>query len=103
VICRLRDEGYRVAVHGLPPASNKEFITALPFSGKPRERNEIFRVFNRKLGDFCRSAGVVFVDVQSIACDGQGYFNKRYLADEVHCNSRIVPFARQAIMPLLRK
>jgi lysophospholipase L1-like esterase len=97
-ITRIKQDGFAVCVHGIPPAASKEFITALPFTGKARERSGISRKFNEKLRDFCRSAGVPYVDIQSIASDEKGFIKKFYLADEVHCNSRIVPFTRQAIM-----
>jgi lysophospholipase L1-like esterase len=94
---RLKSEGFAVCVHGIPPAASKEFITALPYAGKPRERSEISRKFNAALGEYCRSIGVPYVDIQSIAADEDGFIKKRYLADEVHCNSRIVPFALDTI------
>ncbi len=97
-IQRIKQDGFAVCVHGIPPAASKEFITALPFSGKPRERSEIFRKFNEKLRDFCNSVDVPYVDIQSIASNENGFIKKYYLADEVHCNSRIVPFTRQTIM-----
>jgi len=97
-ITRIKEDGFAVCVHGIPPAASKEFITALPFAGNARERSGISRKFNEKLRDFCRSAGVPYVDIQSIASDEKGFIKKFYLADEVHCNSRIVPFTRQAIM-----
>jgi len=96
-ILGIREQGIAVSVHGIPPAASKEFITALPFSGKPGERSEISRKFNEKLREFCRSVDVPYVDIQSIASDGNGFIKKYYLADEVHCNSRIVPFSRKTI------
>ena len=97
VIGQIKQEGYDVCVHGIPPAASKEFITALPFSGKPRVRSEISRKFNQKLRESCQSLGVPYIDIQSIASDENGFIKKYYLADEVHCNSRIVPFATQVI------
>ena len=102
VIRKLKDEGFIVFIHGIPPASSKEFITALPFSGKPRERSEISRKFNVKLKEFCNSIGVTYIDIQSIASDEHGFIKKYYLADEVHCNRRIVPFARKTITDALK-
>jgi hypothetical protein len=93
----IKDQGYAICVHGIPPAASKEFITALPFSGKPRERSEISRTFNEKLRAFCLTIDVPYIDIQSIASDQNGFIKKYYLADEVHCNSRIVPFARRTI------
>jgi len=96
-IKNIRDDGFAVCVHGIPPAARKEFITALPFSGKPRERSEISRKFNDKLREFCLSIDVPYIDIQSIASDESGFIKKYYLADEVHCNSRIVPFTLDTI------
>ncbi len=97
-IKKIKEEGFAVSVHGIPPAASKEFITALPFSGKPRERSVISKQFNLKMREYCRSAGVPYVDIQSIASDENGFIKKYYLADEVHCNRRIVPFTRRAII-----
>jgi hypothetical protein len=96
-IMQIKKQGFTVCVHGIPPAASKEFITALPFSGKPRERSEISRKFNSRLREFSEASGVAYVDIQSIASDENGFIKKYYLADEVHCNSRIVPFSLQKI------
>ena len=97
-ITQIQGNGYHVAIHGIPPASSKDFITALPFSGKPGERSEISRKFNEKLKAFCRSVDVHYVDIQSVASDEKGFIKKYYLADEVHCNRRIVSFTRKTIV-----
>lgn len=96
-IMNIKRQGIAVAVHGIPPAASKEFITALPFSGKPYERSEISRKFNEKLKGYCISVDVPYADIQSIAADENGFIKKYYLADEVHCNSRIVPYCRQTL------
>ncbi len=101
-IQRIKDEGYAVCIHGIPPAASKEFITALPFAGNARERSEISRIFNQKLRAYCESVDVPYVDIQSIASDSSGFIKKYYLADEVHCNSRIVPFTRRTIAEAFR-
>jgi lysophospholipase L1-like esterase len=101
-ILKLKNEGFAVCVHGIPPAASKEFITALPFSGRPRERSEISRKFNVKLREYCNTIGVTYVDIQSIASDESGFIKKYYLADEVHCNRRIVPFTRKTIVEALK-
>ena len=103
VIGRIKEDGFAVCVHGIPPAASKEFITALPFSGKPRERSEISRKFNQKLKEHCESLGVPYIDIQSIASDENGFIKKYYLADEVHCNSRIVPFTSRVIKEAFQK
>ena len=98
VIKGLKDNGFAVCIHGIPPAASNDFITALPFAGKPWERSEISRKFNNRLKAYCSSIGVLYIDVQSIAADEKGFIKKHYLADEVHCNSRIVPFIRETII-----
>jgi lysophospholipase L1-like esterase len=97
-IIKIKNAGFQVCIHGIPPAASKDFITALPFAGKPAERSEISRKFNDKLRQFCQSIDVPYVDIQSIAADEKGFIKKYYLADEVHCNRRIVPFTRQRII-----
>ncbi|RPJ63404.1 MAG: SGNH/GDSL hydrolase family protein [Dehalococcoidia bacterium] len=101
-ITKMKNDGFDVCIHGIPPAASKEFITALPFSGKPRERSEISRQFNTKLREYCNAIGVTYVDIQSIASDANGFIKKYYLADEVHCNRRIVPFTRKTIIEALK-
>jgi lysophospholipase L1-like esterase len=96
-IRRLKDNGFAVCVHGLPPAARKDFESNLPFLGSPEQRSDISREFNRKLGDFCRKSGVPFIDMQSIAADANGFIKKEYAADEVHLSGKVVPFARNKI------
>lgn len=93
----IKKRGIDVCIHGIPPAAIKEFITALPFSGKPFERSRISRIFNERLRQYCMSVDVPYIDIQSIAADSNGFIKKYYLADEVHCNSRIVPYCLNMI------
>jgi len=97
-IKRLKDEGFAVCVHGIPPAARKDFESNLPFLGSPEQRSEISRIFNRKLDEFCQKSGVTFIDMQSIAADENGFMKKEYAADEVHLNTRVVSFARDEIV-----
>jgi len=94
----LKDDGFAVCVHGLPPAARKDFESNLPFLGSPEQRSQISRDFNRKLGEFCHRSGVAFIDMQSITADENGFMKKEYAADEVHLNTRVVSFARDKIV-----
>src|SRR4030066_2077091 len=40
-IGRLKNDGFAVCVHGLPPAARKDFESDLPFLGSPEQRSEI--------------------------------------------------------------
>jgi len=102
VIKRLRDDGFAVCVHGIPPAARKRFVSDLPFLGSPEQRSEISREFNERLGQFCQMNGIPYIDVQFISADGNGFIKKKYLADEVHLNGRIVSFARERIVAAFR-
>lgn len=101
-IRRLKDDGFAVCVHGIPPAARKRFVADLPFLGSPEQRSEISREFNQKLGQFCHINGIPYIDVQSVSADENGFIKKKYLADEVHLSGRIVPFVRERIVQALR-
>jgi hypothetical protein len=95
---RLKDDGFAVCVHGIPPAARKNFVSNLPFIGTPGQRSEISSMFNKKLGEFCRQNDIPYIDVQSVSADGNGFMKKQYVADEVHLNSKIVPLVKEGII-----
>ena len=97
-IRRLKDDGFAVCVHGIPPAARKNFVSNLPFLGTPEQRSEISSMFNKKLGEFCRQNGIPYIDVQSVSADENGFMKKQYVADEVHLNGKIVPFVKEGIV-----
>ena len=97
-IMRLKHDRFAVCVHGIPPAARKSFTSDLPFLGTPEQRSEISREFSRKLGNFCRANGILYIDVQSISADESGFMKKEYAADEVHFNGKVVLFARDRII-----
>jgi hypothetical protein len=79
-------------------SARRNFASDLPFVGSPEQRSHISRTFNAGLRDFCERNGITYIDVQSVSADEEGFFKKEYLADEVHLNSNIVPFARAKII-----
>jgi len=101
-IRRLKDDGFAVCVHGIPPAARQNFASDLPFLGTPEQRSEISREFNRRLGDFCQNNGILYIDVQSISADEDGFMKNEYAADEVHLNGKIALFARDRIIEAFR-
>jgi len=102
VIRKLRDDGFAVCIHGIPPAARKNFESNLSFLGSPVQRSEISRKFSKKLRGFCGENGVPYIDVQSVSADESGFIKPKYLADEVHLNGRIVPFTRERIIEALK-
>jgi len=101
-IRRLKDEGFAVCVHGIPPAARENFVSDLPFLGTPEQRSEISTEFNRKLGEFCRESSIPYIDVYSISADENGFMNKEYAADEVHLGGKVVLFAKDRIAEAFR-
>jgi len=101
-ITNLREKGFAVCVHGLPPAARKDFESNLPFLGSPEQRSEISREFNIQLGEFCRGNGIPFIDVQSISADENGFIKKEYAADDVHLNGKIASFSKYKIVDAFR-
>ena len=94
----LRDDGFAVCVHGIPPAARENFVSSLPFLGTPEQRSGISSMFSKKLGEFCHKNGIPYIDVQSVSADENGFMKKQYVADGVHLNGQIVPFAREGIV-----
>jgi hypothetical protein len=101
-IRRLKGDGFAVCVHGVPPAARKNFVSNLPFLGTPEQRSEISSMFSKKLGEFCNQNGISYIDVQSVSVDGDGFMKKQYVADGVHLNGKIVPFAKAGIIQAFR-
>lgn len=101
-IGKLKEDGFAVSVHGIPPAARKDFESNLPFLGSPEQRSEISRIFNIKLGEFCGKVGVPFIDMQAITADEQGFIKEEYAADEVHLNAKVVSFAESTIVQAFR-
>jgi lysophospholipase L1-like esterase len=97
-IRRLKNNGFAVCIHGISPAAKKDFTSSLPFLGSPEQRSQISREFNKKLGEFCRENDIPYIDVQSVSADENGFIKREYLADEVHLNGKIVPFARGIVV-----
>ena len=98
VILRLVTEGFAVCIHGIPPAARENFASTLPFLGSPEQRSLISRRFNRQLGEFCHRNGVMYIDVQSVSADEEGFMKRQYATDAVHLNGQIVSFARGKIV-----
>jgi hypothetical protein len=97
-IRRLKDDGFAVCVHGIPPAARENFVSSLPFLGTPKQRSGISSMFNKKLGEFCRQNSIPYIDVQSVSADENGFMKKQYVAGGVHLNGKIVPFVKEGII-----
>lgn len=96
-ISRVKGSGYRVFAVGIPPAARQQNIYGYPVYGTPAERSRISRLFNARLGQYCASRGILYVDVYPQSSDAQGFLKKERAADEVHLNGRIVPFVRSCL------
>jgi hypothetical protein len=97
-ILELSSKGFRVAVLGIPPAGSQENIYKYPFYGSREERKAISIAFNRALGAWCASIRVPFIDVQKTASGSDGFLSGEFARDEIHLNSRIVPYVRSSLI-----
>lgn len=93
-ILELRSRGFRVAVLGIPPAGSQENIYKYPFYGSKEERKSISIAFNNALERWCASNSIPFIDVQKVASGKDGFLSKEFARDEIHLNSRIIPYVR---------
>jgi hypothetical protein len=100
-IKRLRDQGFIVCVHGIPPAARKNYTSTLPFTGSAEERSQISSIFNRKLKGYCQDNNILYIDVQPVSADDEGFISDEYADDDVHLGSKIVPFVREKITKAL--
>jgi len=97
-IARIKDSGIDTCVYGITPASRmKENTFNYPFYGTPDQRSRISRSFNEKLKNDCQRRHIPFIDIQSVAATEDGFIKDEYRLDEIHLNTRIVPFTRNAI------
>jgi len=96
-IVKLRNQGFVVCIHGIPPAARKSYTSILPYTGSPQERAYISREFNEQLKRYCYSRGISYIDVQSVSKDEEGFIRDEYAADELHHNGKIVPFIMNVI------
>ncbi|MBM3149200.1 MAG: hypothetical protein FJ008_02070 [Chloroflexi bacterium] len=96
-IKKLRDQGFAVCIHGIPPAARKNYTSSLPFTGSTQERSQISTIFNRQLRNFCHDNAVAYIDVQTVSADDEGFISDEYAADDVHLSSKIVPLIREKI------
>lgn len=97
VIKEFRDQGYHVAVLGIPPAGRQENIYNYPYYGSSEERSQISSDLNDALGSFCKANNILYIDVHKLAKNDKGMLNDDWARDEIHLNSNIVPYVRKAL------
>ncbi len=90
--------GIRLLVWNVIPSSLKD-IDSGEYStyGTCRERNEVVRLFNRKLIGECKKREIVFVSVFDRLVDENGLTRPEYYADDIHLSQRAMPFILDAL------
>ena len=97
VLDEMRRMGADVYVCSVPPAARQGNVFSYPFYAPPRTRARISREFNRKLAQFCKKKGYVFLDIYSKVADSGGFIMKEYAADSSHLNSLVAPMAKELL------
>jgi len=92
VIREIRDMGYNVHVCNIVPASWRE-NEGFPYYGDAYTRSWVTKVFNERL------KGVMpnLVDVYTPSADSDGFMRSEFGLDDVHLNSRIIPYVRRQL------
>lgn len=93
--------GHSVAVCSVVPASWRE-SKAYPYYGSPEVRSWITHEFNDRLRRFCVDDGFDYIDVYTPAADSNGFIKPEFSLDDIHLNSKIVPYVRQQLLGKFR-
>ncbi len=101
VLSQAREKGYKIAVLGIPPASEQENLYKYPFYGEAGVRSQTNRKFNAMLAKACKDNGILFIDVYTASDNGNGFIKKEFARDEVHLNSMIVPIVRAQLEKII--
>lgn len=97
-IIQLKSKGIDLCIYGIPPAAvTEKNHYGYRFYGTPAQRSAISRSFNKSLKAFCEDNGLLYIDVQSVTADPEGFIKSGYNMDDIHVNSKIVPFTRDFI------
>jgi hypothetical protein len=94
VMAQLRERGVNFCVYCVSPAANVGNEYKYPFYGTAEIRSQINRMFNEKLGAFCRSNGYKFIDIYDRVSDKDGLMLKEYAGDDIHLNRKAVRLVR---------
>ena len=97
VLAQLKKMGINFCIYGVPPAASQENIHGYPFYGSPQVRSKITIEFNKKLRDFCSKNNIPFIDIHPAFADKEGFMPPQYARDDVHLNSKIVPFVKNEL------
>jgi hypothetical protein len=53
------------------------------------------------LKGYCQDNNILYIDVQPVSADDEGFISDEYADDDVHLGSKIVPFVREKITKAL--
>jgi len=97
VLKEIRAKGYNIAVLGIPPAGSQDNIYGYPNYAGKADRIRIYAQFNKMMKTMCESNDIKFLDVQSLTRNSEGMIDEAFARDEIHLNSRIIPYLRQLL------
>lgn len=91
VVCRLRDEGFRVVVHSVPATPYQGNIYEVDNYADDQTRAQIVREFNERLSAWCAANGIEYLDMYSVVSDEQGFILKDLTTDGTHLDQAALP------------
>ncbi len=97
VLDKLISQGYKVSVLSPTPTGTEKNIYHKPFFADFKLRAEITRDFHQKLKLEAKKRNIPYINLFEKVVSKDGGIKKVYRADEVHLNSKVVPFTLSII------
>ncbi len=91
VMQQLADMGVKFVILGIPPPGSEPNIWNVYHFATPEEQAQIYRDFNRQLGEYCESKGFRYLDIYSRTVGPDGHMSPEYAADKTHLGERAQP------------
>jgi len=98
VLKKIKENGVRFCVYGIPAAATEKNIYNYPFYATPEIHSYIYKEFNNRLKHFCEKNKYVYIDIYPKVSDDKGYISKEFSGDKIHLNKKIVNFVREEVL-----
>ncbi len=98
---QLKKINKKIIALSIPGASYQKNIYNLQYYAPQKLQAQIYHEYNELLEEECRKMGITFVNTYKYLADERGITRKEYLKDELHLNTRYLPFFMQELNSLL--
>lgn len=99
----VKNLGCNVAVWGVIASTPLDKISKdIPVIGNCIERNEITRIFNRKIADVCQMFDIPFFSIFEHMIDEKGFTIDNFLMDGFHLSQTAIPIINNILSPIIK-